>query len=77
MSLSVRRAWIEIGPRLAGASRRTWSLSVRRAWIEIALRPVHRRRKRSLSVRRAWIEILKRQEDKQLTLVALREESVD
>ena len=59
MSLSVRRAWIEMLAGIAIADTLS-SLSVRRAWIEIpgisfpaltAFQP-------SLSVRRAWIEIL-------------------
>ena len=35
MSLSARRAWIEIRPRLAGRQAPRASLSARRAWIEI------------------------------------------
>ena len=57
LSLSVRRAWIEIkhwGRRIHTTNR---SLSVRRAWIEID--PVYNAdaANKSLSVRRAWIEI--------------------
>ena len=55
MSLSARRAWIEI--RIGGQScNSTLSLSARRAWIEIM---IHQKKStRSLSARRAWIEIL-------------------
>ena len=59
MSLSARRAWIEIF-WAGGIENLSWSLSARRAWIEIPVRrcswqtvPV------SLSARRAWIEMRK------------------
>ena len=57
MSLSVRRAWIEILPVVAVTSLVPSSLSVRRAWIEILSGKALRKRTLSLSVRRAWIEI--------------------
>ena len=57
MSLSARRAWIEI-PRMTAFCPSVPSLSARRAWIEmrvvaLAARPVLG----SLSARRAWIEM--------------------
>ena len=56
VSLSARRAWIEIqnggGVRSVGGS-----LSARRAWIEIWAHHRDAPRKSSLSARRAWIEI--------------------
>ena len=56
VSLSVRRAWIEmLISILSGASK--LSLSVRRAWIEIIDWYSVRQVCESLSVRRAWIEI--------------------
>ena len=60
MSLSARRAWIEI---LLGHQTCTgeWSLSARRAWIEILLMVVSLTvLLKSLSARRAWIEIINR-----------------
>ena len=56
VSLSARRAWIEI---------KNWgkfrddilSLSARRAWIEIGLEQLKGGNNGSLSARRAWIEI--------------------
>ena len=57
MSLSARRAWIEI-KALQGLFFMVWSLSARRAWIEIKgalLASVSS--SGSLSARRAWIEI--------------------
>ena len=38
VSLSARRAWIEIRLSIRGQLRWMWSLSARRAWIEISLR---------------------------------------
>ena len=57
MSLSARRAWIEILiPGSAHAPNR--SLSARRAWIEITDDvSTGGKIKESLSARRAWIEI--------------------
>ena len=37
-SLSLRRAWIEIGRSFVPSFSQSWSLSLRRAWIEIANR---------------------------------------
>ena len=57
MSLSARRAWIEIG--YFGCHCQNWvSLSARRAWIEMFDFPVvPAELTTSLSARRAWIEI--------------------
>ena len=57
-SLSVRRAWIEIGNAERQGGEYLWSLSVRRAWIEIHTYGFHGMPLQSLSVRRAWIEII-------------------
>ena len=57
MSLSARRAWIEISYN-AYLEESESSLSARRAWIEMPRN--HRVRRwpiRSLSARRAWIEM--------------------
>ena len=57
LSLSARRAWIEIGLSFARKIRIV-SLSARRAWIEITRRTYQQGEKlTSLSARRAWIEI--------------------
>ena len=56
MSLSARRAWIEmLAPRLVDMSAA--SLSARRAWIEIRRALGFVDPDKSLSARRAWIEI--------------------
>ena len=76
MSLSARRAWIEI---------KNWgkfrddilSLSARRAWIEIGLEQLKGGNNGSLSARRAWIEIVIKNNKEYRRVVALRKESVD
>ena len=77
LSLSARRAWIEITSQVP-----TWfgmpSLSARRAWIEINQIEADRRNlAKSLSARRAWIEINLSQTFARRWAVALRKESVD
>ena len=77
MSLSARRAWIEIAVQelipLADPS-----LSARRAWIEMLCRFCRfSGRKMSLSARRAWIEMTVVATLATLVTVALRKESVD
>ena len=57
LSLSARRAWIEMPPGLACSAICTTSLSARRAWIEITVPNVTIDCLGSLSARRAWIEI--------------------
>ena len=76
MSLSARRAWIEIlYPRF---HRRTGpSLSARRAWIEILVQSSPGSLCKSLSARRAWIEIMISVDKIPNQSVALRKESVD
>ena len=76
LSLSARRAWIEI--RLADMSA-AWnrSLSARRAWIEILAFWCIFNLYESLSARRAWIEITPSSTAWQVCRVALRKESVD
>ena len=56
VSLSSRRAWIEIGYPI-GIEWNDTSLSSRRAWIEINVNAAWRDLLKSLSSRRAWIEI--------------------
>ena len=57
VSLSVRRAWIEIEISSMDDLEPSRSLSVRRAWIEISEDWLNAGSLSSLSVRRAWIEI--------------------
>ena len=76
MSLSARRAWIEILYQLFDTYAKV-SLSARRAWIEIAYGALDGASEMSLSARRAWIEIFGGACAKLLALVALRKESVD
>ena len=57
LSLSARRAWIEIKVYGYGDNKKM-SLSARRAWIEISVTRYRPTPKPSLSARRAWIEIL-------------------
>ena len=77
MSLSARRAWIEISGPLNAAC--IWvSLSARRAWIEIEVpEDQYTALSESLSARRAWIEIFIRRCAQHAGNVALRKESVD
>ena len=76
VSLSARRAWIEISyGALEGASE--MSLSARRAWIEIADVVSVQHGCESLSARRAWIEMDWASVISAMTSVALRKESVD
>ena len=76
MSLSARRAWIEIGNGVAGDLENA-SLSARRAWIEIWSAVLTELLILSLSARRAWIEIYLPIELSREPGVALRKESVD
>ena len=76
VSLSARRAWIEISMGLDGRFK-LWSLSARRAWIEILRKQGCRLGAWSLSARRAWIEMQKIGLMLVPSLVALRKESVD
>ena len=58
LSLSARRAWIEMCRKMLGVLQCNTSLSARRAWIEIAIVSiVIFCIMGSLSARRAWIEI--------------------
>ena len=78
MSLSARRAWIEITgsawvpefPQLVALRKE----SVDRNMLLLVLISL---KIGSLSARRAWIEITQRRDFKRLGLVALRKESVD
>ena len=78
LSLSARRAWIEIIDDLEPSSTRKLSLSARRAWIEIPTLEGHKKLKcvalRKESVDRNYLSPL--QSTMQVT-VALRKESVD
>ena len=76
MSLSARRAWIEIMDDLEPSNTRR-SLSARRAWIEIIVSVTANVDGLSLSARRAWIEIKTRSQPSKPSAVALRKESVD
>ncbi len=77
MSLSARRAWIEIAT-IPDRHQRLKSLSARRAWIEMYIRFYKSITvKQSLSARRAWIEISSYSVIAFVTFVALRKESVD
>ena len=76
LSLSSRRAWIEIFPVLF-SDPSVRSLSSRRAWIEISWHVVTALWCLSLSSRRAWIEILAGGAVAGAHLVALLTESVD
>ena len=76
MSLSARRAWIEIP---SGFTSLSWSgsLSARRAWIEIFHAASCYSYFGSLSARRAWIEMRNVLKKETGPIVALRKESVD
>ena len=77
MSLSARRAWIEIRKRNTPSQNPKMSLSARRAWIEIEEQIEQEIAPESLSARRAWIEIASRWRVSGRALVALRKESED
>ena len=78
LSLSARRAWIEILIALPETLNFTMSLSARRAWIEITeVSGSNQAIIRSLSARRAWIEMQVFQRIAKPFRVALRKESVD
>ena len=77
MSLSARRAWIEISDiddKFGGLMVALRKESVDR---NLDIRYTTSPRPRSLSARRAWIEMMKCQVKKYSGLVALRKESVD
>ena len=76
LSLSARRAWIEIVIS-AMTGQISVSLSARRAWIEIWNLSNHQTVDLSLSARRAWIEIFTTRTRTPTGCVALRKESVD
>ena len=77
VSLSARRAWIEIQDA-AQHNTDLQSLSARRAWIEITgVVTLTAAAKGSLSARRAWIEIDTTKGHIHKFTVALRKESVD
>ena len=77
LSLSARRAWIEI--LIPQHTRNIFpSLSARRAWIEICFaRSLIAEGNGSLSARRAWIEMMGLLYRAMPRFVALRKESVD
>ena len=76
MSLSARRAWIEMRKITITVDEGT-SLSARRAWIEMSICGRWMALNRSLSARRAWIEMRKITITVDDVTVALRKESVD
>ena len=78
MSLSARRAWIEISGSVISGTIGVKSLSARRAWIEIECR--HGRRcPHRVALRKESVDRNKDSADtiKQYAAVALRKESVD
>ena len=78
LSLSLRRAWIEMSSPAAAWKTSSGSLSLRRAWIEIAdSHTAYRAGLGSLSLRRAWIEIVICVPPADMSEVALLTESVD
>ena len=77
MSLSARRAWIEIPCQERNTPHQEWSLSARRAWIEIVDPDADTLTDESLSARRAWIEMIFLSSLLSSQRVALRKESVD
>ena len=76
-SLSARRAWIEIAKVCGSNQAIIRSLSARRAWIEMFSALGLSWYIRSLSARRAWIEMVITAMTSQISVVALRKESVD
>ena len=76
LSLSARRAWIEMWIR-SWLTTPVLSLSARRAWIEMWMAMAAQRGYESLSARRAWIEIGRFSSSSFAASVALRKESVD
>ena len=76
VSLSLRRAWIEILGFL-GVCGVVRSLSLRRAWIEMQTYDWDSENNWSLSLRRAWIEIAILYELVLKPVVALLTENVD
>ena len=76
VSLSARRAWIEIIEEVSKYVVKE-SLSARRAWIEMESKQIDPSVMQSLSARRAWIEISMGWHEKPFRSVALRKESVD
>ena len=77
LSLSARRAWIEMQQSIQLFLVLWGSLSARRAWIEIVFRGWTLNINGSLSARRAWIEMISGLQPLMASLVALRKESVD
>ena len=78
LSLSARRAWIEIDAPSSAPYAELRSLSARRAWIEIKPGKSQSSGTGSLSARRAWIEIGSLDDILAgVNEVALRKESVD
>ena len=77
MSLSARRAWIEIRQQPAGEKQRTVALRKESVDRNHAADMSERREARSLSARRAWIEIRQQPAGEKQRTVALRKESVD
>ena len=76
LSLSARRAWIEMTKGSYHTMARK-SLSARRAWIEMLGCRIYDMSAASLSARRAWIEITAQTAKNTSIAVALRKESVD
>ena len=77
MSLSARRAWIEISTRSQPARPKRVALRKESVDRNQAADISVKREARSLSARRAWIEIKSSIEEVSKYVVALRKESVD
>ena len=77
MSLSARRAWIEIACPLGPQA--IYPVALRKESVDrnLAITPTGHGQSTSLSARRAWIEILTRRTFAYVSYVALRKESVD
>ena len=77
LSLSARRAWIEIGPRRFWLARPRVALRKESVDRNGLVHEPGRIEKASLSARRAWIEIPAATRERKTPPVALRKESVD
>ena len=77
MSLSARRAWIEIHNHLLRTIPRIVALRKESVDRNYAANAVDQILPGSLSARRAWIEIVMQEIAQQRKIVALRKESVD
>ena len=77
MSLSVRRAWIEISVARYTPTPKPVALRKESVDRNTIIAQASSKVIRSLSARRAWIEIISYYREDTLSIVALRKESVD